>query len=138
MARRNIALMGKPYVTEEGVASEAITPGHLVKGVTSIAKVSTAALAHPRNFALEREELGSDIDTAYASGDVVKVGAFHQGSRVLALIASGQNITADAKLEAAADGTLRVFASGVVLARALESVNNAAGPGVARLRVEVI
>jgi hypothetical protein len=138
MARRNIALMGKPYVTEEGVASEAITPGMLVKGVTTIAKQSVAALNHPRAFALEREELGNDIDTAYASGDVVKVGVFNGGQRVYALIASGQNITADGKLEAAADGTLRALNSGVAIARALESVNNAAGPSNARLRVEVI
>lgn len=138
MARRVIALLGQPIVTEEGIADEAITPGHLVDGVTTIGKRATASVATPRTFALERDEMGDDIDVAYASGDTVKVGAFHSGQRVYAFIASGQNITADAKLEASNDGTLKVFSAGIVLARALESVNNSAGPGEARLRVEII
>jgi hypothetical protein len=138
MARRKIALLGQPLITEEGTASEAITPGHLVQGVTSISKRSTAAIATSKSFALERDEMGDDIDTAYASGDTVKVGHFHSGQRVYAFIASGQNITADQKLEPAADGTLRAIAAGVAIARALEAVNNSAGPSTARIRVEVL
>jgi len=137
MARKVIVLLGQPIVNEEGVATAAITPGMLVDGVTSIAPHAIAGADCPRTFALEREELGQNIDDAYAIGDTVKVGAFAPGQRVNALIASGQNIAANQALESAGDGTLRLLASGVRLARALEAVNNSAGPANARIRVEV-
>lgn len=138
MPSRVIALLGQPFITEEGTATEAITPGMLVQGVTTIQKRATAAVATSPSFALERDEMGDGINVAYASGDTVKVGAFSPGMRVYAWIASGQNIAADAKLEPAADGTFRVLAAGVARARALEAVNNTNGPGNARLRVEII
>lgn len=137
MARRVIALLGQPIVNEDGVAAAAITPGHLVDGVTSIAVHAVAGGLCPRTFALERDEMGKDIDTAYAAGDTVKVGAFCQGQRVNAWIASGQNISANAHLESAGDGTLRVYASGQILARALEAVD-ASAVTRARLRVEIM
>jgi hypothetical protein len=134
-AKRTIALLGAPYVNEDGSASEAITPGMLVKGVTSIEKHATAGGAHSRTFALERDELGNDIDEDYAIGDTVKVGSFTPGQRVLAFIASGQNITADGKLESAGNGTLRALASGVAIARALETLNVTE---LTRIRVEIV
>lgn len=133
--KRTIALLGQPVYNEDGAAAEAITPGHLVKGVTSIAKqTATTGQLNP-SFALERDEMGRDIDEVYAIGDTVKVGTFHPGQHVLALIASGQNIAADAQLESAGDGTLRALASGVAIARALEAVNATA---TSRLRVEIL
>jgi len=140
MAKRVIALLGEPLYNEDAAAAEAITPGHLVtlNGSGLVIKHATAAAACARRFALERDEMGKDIDTAYASGDRVKVGSFHQGQRVNAIIASGQNIAITGLLESAGNGTLRVLAAGVALARALEAVNNSAGPGDARLRVEII
>ena len=138
MARKSITLLGQPITTEDGAAIEAITPGMLVEGVASIANFDTAGGPAARNFALEREELGSGIDAAYASGDTVKVGSFVPGAHVNALIASGQNISIDAFLEpGAVDGTLRVFGSGTIIGRALEAVDNSSGPGNARLRIEV-
>lgn len=138
MARNSISLLGQPITTEDGAAIEAIVPGMLVEGVTSIAKFDTAGGPAARNFALEREELGSGIDAAYASGDTVKVGSYVPGQHVYALIASGQDIAIDAWLEpGAVDGTLRVFASGTRIGRALEAVDNGSGPGNARLRTEV-
>ena len=144
---RTVILKGRPHVDEDGVAAEAIKPGHLVKGVTSIAKHSTAGGAAARTVALEREELGLGVDTTYsgsagssadyAVGDTVKVASFAPGDRARMYIASGQNITADGFLESAGDGTLRAYASGVRVARALESVNNTAGPGAAAIRVEI-
>lgn len=136
--RRTIALLGCPVLNEDGAASEAITPGHLVKGVTSIAKQTATTGDLSRTFALERDEMGKGISTAYAIGDYVKVGAFHAGCHVYAIIASGQNIAADQYLESAGNGTLRAIASGARLGRALEAVNNSAGPGDARLRVEIV
>ncbi len=139
MARKVIALLGQPIVTEDGVAAVGtIKPGHLVDGVTSIVKHSTASVNTPRNFALEQDYFGLDIDDAYNVADVVRVGQFKQGDHVYAFIPSGANIAESGKLESNGDGTLKAFGSGVVLARALEAVNNAAGPGEARLRVEIV
>lgn len=139
MARKVIALLGNPVVTEEDVAAEAITPGHLLAydGNGELVKHATAAGQAARMFALERDEMGKGIDVAYAADDVVKVGHFHQGQRVYAFIASGQNIAKGAFLESAGDGTLRT-GSGVDIAMAVEAVNNSAGPGDARIRVEIL
>lgn len=141
-AKRTIVLKGEPHINEEGVAAAVLTPGYLVDGVTSIDVHSTAGGACPRALVLERDELGAGIDTTYGSqtptyaiGDTVKVGVFKPGERALVYIASGQNISANARLESAGDGTLRVYNSGVILARALEAVD-ARAVTRALLRVE--
>lgn len=136
MARTKVLLKGDPNIDEQGSASAAITPGHLVAGVSTVAKHSTAN-GPGRAYALERDELGKEVGTAYASGDYVKVHNAKPGDRIYALIASGQNISEGGYLGSAGDGTLKAYASGTYSARALESVNNAAGPGEARIRVEV-
>ena len=137
---RVIKLLGEPIQNEDNAAAEAITPGHLVtlNGSGQVIKHATAGANTQRNFALEREEMGKTIDTPYAIGDTVKVGAFGPGTRVNALIASGQNITKGAKLESAGNGTLRVLAAGTPIAWAVRAVNNSAGPGDARISVEIM
>lgn len=134
--KRTITLLGEPHVNEDGAAAAAITPGYLVDGIASIAVHSSAGAAVQRSFALERNELGKDIDDAYASGDYVKVGVFKPGERVLAWVASGQTITANDRLESAGNGTLRALASGVCLGRALETLG--AVTVLTRVRVEII
>lgn len=135
MARKTIALLGQPIINEDGVAAEAITPGHLVDGVTSLTKHASAAGFCARTFALERDEMGQGIDTAYAVGDTVKIGSFATSHRVYAWLASGQNVAANAVLESAGNGCLRAVTSGIILARSLEAVN--AATGAARIRIEV-
>lgn len=137
MARTVIALLGKPVITEDGLASEAITPGYLVMGQATIGKQTGTGWESAR-VALERDELGNDIDTDYASGDTVKVGAFHAGQRFYGFIASGQNISEDAMLESAGDGTLAAGTTNPMV-RAVEAVD-ASGYVVSdvRIRVEVI
>lgn len=129
--------LDRAHIEEDGAATEAITPGMLVQGTTSISKFSTAGGPAARRVAMERDEMGKTFDEAYASGDTVKVANLAPGDRVNALIASGQNIAANAFLEPAGDGTLRVLASGTPWGRALEAINNSAGPTTARLRTEV-
>jgi hypothetical protein len=140
MAKRVIALQGNPIQYEDWAAAEAITPGQLVNlnGSGLLIKHATAAGPAAKMFAMERDEMGDNIDVAYAIGDTVKVGAFHAGQRVNAFIASGQNITVGAFLESAGGGNLRVFAAGIVLGQAVESVNNTAGPGASRIRVQIV
>jgi hypothetical protein len=129
--------LDRAHIEEDGAATEAITPGMLVQGTSSVSKFSTAGGPAARRVAMERDEFGKGIDDDYASGDTVKVANLAPGDRVNALIASGQNISANAWLEPAADGTLRVFSAGTRWGRALEAINNSAGPTTARIRVEV-
>lgn len=142
MARRVIALLGYPILNEEDKAAEAITPGHLLAYDSNgdlIKHNDDASNAAPM-FALERDEMGKDIDTAYAVGDQVKVGTFSPGQRVYAIIASGANVAKGDYLTS--DGAGRLTKTGVSatvrLAEALEDVNNSAGPSDARIRVQIV
>lgn len=139
MARRVIALLGQPIQSEEAAAASAITPGMLIakNGSGLWIPHGTALAATARTFAMERDELGKDIDQPYAAGDTVKSGDFAQGMRVNALIATGVNAAISSLLESAGNGTLRVLTTGVALAQSLEAVNNATGSN-ARLRVVVL
>lgn len=124
--------------------SEIIRPGMLVErfdsgsGVAKYRKHATAGAATVAEFALDQPENNKGVDDDYAAGDLIQVGQGATGATFWALIGSGQNIAAGNRLESAGNGTLRVFGTGAALARALESVNNTAGPGNARLRVETL
>jgi len=142
MSRNVITLMGDPIITEE-LADAAVTPGHLLTltttGVTP--NVDNQTKKAPI-FALERDEQGDDIDTAYAIGDYVKVGAFKPGERVYGLLASGQNVARGAYLTG--DGTAGLLtatgAIGDILGVALEAVNASGSAPVAgtRIRVQIV
>lgn len=134
--KRSIVLQGNPRYNEEGVAGAAITPGLLVKGVGTIAVQSGNGTKVPLNVAVEREEIGDDIDVDYASGDTVKVASCYPGCVVLLWVASGQDITADDLLESVGDGYVEEVGSGVPIARALETLG--AVTVATRLRAEVI
>lgn len=145
--KRSVLLQGHPVINEDGQAGATIVPGYLVKGVTTINPHSTAGGAASLTIALEREELGTGIDSTYAGtntgtgspnyavGDQVKVAALAPGHRFVGYIASGQSITEDNFLESAGDGTFRVHSSGVILARALETIV-AANTGLTKIRLE--
>ena len=145
MARRVITLLGDPIVTEDGNATEQIEPGHLIEGVTSIAKM-TGTGAQPVRVALERDELGKGIDAVvgsgsasatayYASGDTVKVGAFSGGHRWYGFLGSGESVAAAALLESNGDGTLKAGTTDPI-AMALETVDASAAD--TRIRAEVM
>jgi hypothetical protein len=141
MARKTIALRGDPIISEDWAAAEAITPGHLILlgSAGTVAKNTTASNQVPM-FALEREELGKDIDDAYASGDVVKTGIFKPGDRVYAWLASGQN-TAKGDYLAPSTTAGLLTKSGVTttlrLAQALEAVDTSGSAPVAGTRIRV-
>lgn len=143
MARKVITLLGDPHVNEESAAVEALTPGHLVMLVSTGVQKNTANAANvAAAFVLERDEMGKDIDDAYAIGDKVKVGVFKPGERVYAFLASGQNVAAGDYLTGDTAGLLT--ATGVTaalrLARALEAKNTSGSAPVAgtRIRVEIV
>ena len=139
MARRVITLMGEDLVTvtEDGQASEAITPGYMVMGFGTIAKQTIDALKAPMRVALEREEMGNDIDVDYAIGDTVKVGHFPPGSRFYGWLVSGETIAAGDLLEATGAGNFEALAGAEPLTMAVEAVTSVA-PGDTRIRLEVI
>lgn len=130
--KRSVILNGADLVqvNENGAASEAIKPGYLVKGVSTIAKQTSTGWVPPA-FALERSELGAGIDdahrgsgtiaAAYASGDTVKVGVCPPGTVLTAYIPSGQNIQEDELLESNGNGTLKSGSTNPV-ARSLDNV----------------
>jgi hypothetical protein len=93
---------------EDLAAGEAITPGHLM-GVSSGEWVKHAGAGKNAApwFALERDELGNDMDEAYAADDIVKAGFCPPGTHVNAWCASGTDLTIGDYVESAGDGTLR-------------------------------
>ena len=134
---------------KEGLASEAISAGHLVEfgGSADLQKHSTAAGTARKCFALENDLVGGGIDDAYASGDQVQTAVFMSGCEVYALVAaSAPAIAKGDALESAGDGTLRKAATDAatdttqrnsIVGYALEAVDNSGGGAPARIRVEV-
>jgi hypothetical protein len=131
--KRTIALSGTherggPIVVDDNdnLAVEAFKPGHLLMIVSTGLQKNTANAANvAARFALEREELGSDIDVAYASGDQVKYGDFLTGQRVLAWVPSGEVITKGDYLTTDNAGRLTKtsVAATIRLAQALETMS---------------
>lgn len=127
---RTITLKGDPHV-EDITSSGVISPGHLVElqsdGTVTVFNALQGTNA-ARMFALERDEVGGDINTAYASGDDIKVGSFSTGDRVHARIAASVTVTRGAFVEAAADGTVVTLAAAV----ATDATERAGVIGIAR------
>jgi hypothetical protein len=135
---------GHAVIVNDVNAGEAIIPGALVKrvqksaGVVAYMKHATAAeVGAPRAVALNASMLNRDVNTPYASGELIEVGILGPGATAWMLVASGAPaIVAGDSLESAGDGTLRKGAAR--LFTALEDTNNSTGalgaPG--RIKVE--
>lgn len=136
-SKNTIFLLGHPQYNEEGVAAEAILPGHVVSGVSSLVKHATADGVCSVAVAHEREEMGKGIDDAYAVNDVVKVGVYAPGDRFLGIITSGVSVAEGAFLASAGDGTLKAGTAANAIAISLETIA-AATTGNTRIRVRVV
>lgn len=135
-----VFLAGDREIVNDLAASEAITPGHLVDsfnnaGVMRWRKHATAGGACAKAVATEQSMLNRGVDDAYAANDLVEVSILSPGATAWMLIASGQTIVHGNKMESAGDGTLRIFASGTVLFKALE---NKTATATTRIRVEAV
>lgn len=128
--KRSVILRGCPLFNEYGAASEAIKPGYLVKGVSTIAKQTATTGYFQVAVAVERGEMGQGIDNSagngvlaasYASGDTVKVACPQKGDELTMWVGSGANISEDDLLESAGTGLL-VEGSTRPIARALETL----------------
>lgn len=129
--KRSIILRGCPEVNEYGSATEAIKPGYLVKGVSSVSKQSATGKV-VRALALERDEFGVGIDdslqgsgtvsASYAADDQVKVGVFDSGDEATAYVGSGENIAEDDLLGSAGGGLFGEVSAANAIARSLEAL----------------
>ena len=112
MAYKTIVLKGEP-IRKEGIASEAITPGHLLEFVPSggdagqLRKHTDAGLNASPMFAVEEDFVGDDIDTAYADGSTVQYVVGRPGDEIYAILADNQTIVAGDFLESGDNGQLR-------------------------------
>lgn len=136
-SKTTIFLQGAPLFNEQGAAGEAITPGMLVTGVTTLVKNAVADQPCAVAVAHEREEMGKGITDDYAVGDTVKVGVYKPGERFLGIILSGVSVSEGAFLASAGNGTLKAGTAAVACARALETIA-AATTGNTRIIVEVV
>jgi hypothetical protein len=123
-------------------ASEAITPGMLVERFNNAGVIrwrkSTRTDKRNTLVATDHPMANKGVDDAYAAGDLVEVSEGNTGDTFWMLIASGANIAAGAQLTDAGNGKIKAVGSGIPCFEALENVNNSAGPGDARIRVEVV
>ncbi len=104
---RVIVLRGTPTIDEQNLCGATdITPGMLIDINAGVWEPHPNSAVGAVVFALERDELGDDIDTAYVEDDFVKAAYMHLGERVNALVASGETIVEGAQMEAAAGGLL--------------------------------
>ena len=146
----NTVFLKGEYITKEGNAGAAITPGHLVEyyldsGVEKVRVHGTADGPAEKSFAFEHEDVGGGIDDAYAAADRTKIIYPTPGSEIYALVAASASaiVTADF-LGSAGDGTVKkvtVGAStlaGSVLAVARESKDNSGGSTPVRIRIAVL
>lgn len=141
---------GNPIV-KEAVASEAITPGHLVEfgGTNDVQKHSTASGNARKAFMREQDYIGQDIDTACAAGDRIPYFVGRTGDEVRGLVAAGAAAIAKGDpLESAGDGTVKLHsppsdAAGTtikhdaIVGYAMEAVDNSGGSEAVRIAIEV-
>lgn len=135
-----IWLGGEKVLVNDLAASEAITPGHLIDsfnsgGIQRYRKHNVAGGAVAKTVALEMSMLNKGVDDAYVANDLVEAAILSPGATAWMFIASGQTIVHGNKLESAGDGTLRIFAAGTVLFKALE---NKTATSLTRIRVEAV
>ncbi len=148
-SQKTVILRGDPNVNDEFTAVAAITPGDLCELVTTTVQLhSTAAANAARIFALERDEIGKDLDDAYAASDQVKLGFFSPGDEVNAFVkAAAAAVVVGDFLESEGDGTVRKLVTDAatddaqrasVIAVATEAVDNSGGGSKARIRILIV
>jgi hypothetical protein len=138
---RKIVLMARGnhvFQTEDKPAGGAITPG-MVLALNSSGQLIAHNVAGgvTSMVAMERDEMGKDIDAAYASGDRVKCAHLSSGERFNGLLETGANVAIGALLESNGAGALQPVTAGTAIVQALEALNNASGSNQ-RIRVQVL
>ena len=157
-----ILLAGTPFIPQEKVASEPITPGHLVEFVLSggdagqLRRHATAnGNANPyfaiENLTPDRTVATAPIDTPYADGESMRWISASKCEVYAWVPANAAAIVAGDNLASNGDGTLKKAAAAqavneggtatytlftrAIVAVAAEAVNNSANGSAARIRV---
>lgn len=135
---RVIVLRGTPTLDEQNLCgSTDITPGMLINISSGVWEPHPDSAVGAVVFALERDELGNDIDVAYVEDDRVKAAYMHLGERVNALIASGETIAEGAQVEADAGGLLVGGTTATkIVGVAAEDIDTTGGQGRGAIIVE--
>lgn len=130
-------------------AGSAIVPGDLIEEIAAgtVQEHSTAAGNAQRLIALTNISNGGDVDQAYAVGETVRYGAFHQGQEVfMRLAAAATAVIIGTPLESAGNGTVRIQTTDTatddtqrdsLVAYAMEAVDNSGGGSKVRLKVRI-
>jgi len=153
MAHKTILLKGDP-LQKEAEGSGTIYPGFLLErtstGLVQAHSTSGGDVA-PILVAIENSLEGQDIDTTYASGDIVQFVAPRSGDEVLLYVADGENITAGDLVTSNGDGYIKKYTAPsessnwtgtnyvqAIIGRALETVNTSTSTvGASRIEVEI-
>lgn len=105
---------GPRVIVDEFIASEAITPGHLIERVPDQAsdapqwrKNASATNIAPPIVALEQSHYNLGVDDAYAVGDLVCAAYVRVGDVIWGLLPSGQDIQMSEYLQPNGDGTFK-------------------------------
>lgn len=130
-------------IQREAIAAGAITPGMLIARNSDgeVAAHSVAGGLAQLSFAKEYDLTGKTIDDAYAADDQVVYEIVAPGSHVYALLATGEEVQTGDFLVSKGTGALAALddaVGGVVIAQALEDVDNDPGTALARIRVEIM
>ena len=138
-----IVLGGPVTVVNDLAATEQITPGMLIErtDVAGVAKFKKHAGQGLEGsiYATEQSMLNLTVDDVYAAADLVEAAVGAPGATIWALVASGANVAAGAKLCSGGNGLLEAVGGGdLTIAVVLEATDNSAGPGNARIKVEVV
>jgi hypothetical protein len=132
---------------KEALASATITPGMLIERLSTgkVAAHATAGGYGIAAFAIENEVYAGQgeaptIDTNYAADDLVQYGVFQPGQEVYALLAANAAaiVVGDKLVSQGAGYVKKVVTTDVVLAIALQAVDNSAGGTPVRIKIEIV
>ena len=110
MAIKRIIIKGTP-LRDEGIASAAVTPGHLVDSLAAGVRVHAVAGGNWNGaLAVEREMTGDGIAVAYAANDTILLAWPRRGDVFNGLLAANAvAVLQDDPLQAAGDGTVQKY-----------------------------
>lgn len=134
---RGPSLVGAVIPEDDELAAEAgIKPGHLLAydGDGQFVRHGTGSPA-PRLVALERDEVGDDLEVAYADGDTVKKAPLMSGCTYNLILASGQDLAKGAEVIPAAGGEVTAGTGANIIGTLEEDVDASAGAKRAAVRV---
>jgi hypothetical protein len=138
---KTIVLQGDGPQQEAPVTNAAITPGMLVtRTAAGVRPHNVAGGSASTHFAIENDLVGLDIDDNYAVGNNCRFKTLPPGSHVYAIVPAGAAaITVGGFLQSdGAGGLIAAAANDVIVAQALESVDNSGGGTAVRIKAEIV